>query len=142
MIKKSMLFIVSCMLPLTSSPICLKYAEGPSDMERISVYADATKAGSYLPTGGPFFKELQLKGTALQFPDLLRNHAFITIRGGGLTRAQYTFGDKVLHSGKTAHSTGEVLVRGEELKNNASYEIIIDADKKVSFREVDSMCKQ
>lgn len=141
--KKSILFIavIANLLPLTSTPICLRYVDGPSDLEYISAYSDATKAGSYFPTGGPFYKELQRGGPAQNFPDMLGKHAFITIKDAGLTRVTYDFAGKDLGTVKSAHSTGDILTRGEKLNNKASYEINIDANKNVTFKEVDSMCK-
>lgn len=135
--KKNILSIIAItsLLPLTSSPICLRYINGPSELEHISVYSDATKAGSYLPTGGPFAGELPLNGPAKHFPDILGDHAYITIKAAELTRNKYT-------NTKTAYSSGKILVRGEKLNNKASYEITIDEHGSVNFREVNNMCGQ
>jgi len=122
--KKSMLALITigCLLPLTSSPICLRYVSGPFYNNELEVVIDWTKVGSLLPSVSEQNK-LYKGGKRIRYfsgGDTL----YITLRG-------------------RKKNDDDVVLTTQKLVGNASYDITIDDNDHVTFTEtIDRKCEK
>ena len=116
--KKSMLLFltIGCLFPLTSSPVSLKYAEGPADLPAIQIHSHTPDAA---------FWYLSKNGAAKNFFHGHGKMVHITIKAG--------------------EGTGQppkVLVQEKKLNNEGCYDIVIDEHHKVTFKHRSHECNQ
>jgi hypothetical protein len=124
--KKKMLFLMVCLLPVSIHAICFRYVSGPKDLDKLEVSVDATKIGSYAPTMGNHKVRLlrgEEKYRSVRDPDLLKGDTFyVSVKEIG-----YVF--------------KPLLIQGAELDGKAAYDINIDNNKKVTFIKAHDSCE-